>query len=82
MPAKGIIRLGLDIDGVVLQFRYAIDEDEWLTCGPTLDASMLSDESGRGVNGSFTGTFIGMAAYDLAGGEFVADFSRFKYQNQ
>ncbi|WP_319518514.1 glycoside hydrolase family 43 protein [uncultured Martelella sp.] len=81
LPAEGAIRLGLDIDGPVLQFRYAVDGGNWVKVGPTLDASILSDEGGRGVNGSFTGNFIGMAAYDLAGGDFTADFDGFSYQN-
>ncbi|WP_176086834.1 glycoside hydrolase family 43 protein [Martelella sp. HB161492] len=81
LPGEGKVRLGLAIDGVVLQFRYAIDDGDWQPVGPTLDASVLSDEGGRGVNGSFTGNFIGMAAYDLAGGTFSADFDSFRYEN-
>nr|WP_321459805.1 glycoside hydrolase family 43 protein [uncultured Cohaesibacter sp.] len=78
---EGAVRLGMDIDGVALQFRYAIGDGDWNTIGPALDASILSDEGGRGAHGSFTGNFVGMAAYDLAGGDFTADFDHFVYRN-
>ncbi len=81
IPAEGPVRLGLDIDGVVLQFRWAAGDGPWQPLGPTLDASVLSDEAGRGFRGSFTGTFIGMAAHDLSGTGLVADFDDFVYEN-
>ena len=50
---------GLRIDG----FR----EEEWHEIPVTLDATILSDESGRGSGANFTGTFIGIcsAAYSF-----------------
>ena len=50
--------------------------------GPVLDASILSDEGGGGEHGSFTGAFVGMAAFDAAGGEISADFRRFDYEGR
>ena len=35
--------------------------------GPELDASVISDEGGRGEHGSFTGAFVGMLAFDTSG---------------
>jgi xylan 1,4-beta-xylosidase len=47
--------------------------------GPELDASVISDEGGRGEHASFTGAFVGMVAYDLTGQGWSADFMRFAY---
>jgi xylan 1,4-beta-xylosidase len=47
--------------------------------GPTLDASLISDEGGRGEHASFTGAFVGMVAHDLTGQGWTADFLRFDY---
>ena len=48
-----------------------------LPVGPVLDASVISDEGGRGEHGSFTGAFVGMVAFDTSGAAMPADFSRF-----
>ena len=45
-----------------------------------LDASVISDEGGRGEHGSFTGAFVGMAAFDTSGAGIAADFDHFLYQ--
>ena len=47
---------------------------------PTLDASVISDEGGRGEHGSFTGAFVGMAAFDTSGRAAPADFAWFAYR--
>jgi hypothetical protein len=47
--------------------------------GPVLDASVISDEGGRGEHASFTGAFTGMAAFDTSGSAIAADFERFAY---
>ena len=44
-----------------------------------LDASVISDEGGRGEHGSFTGAFVGMAAFDTSGRARPADFAHFTY---
>lgn len=75
----GPIRLGLDIDNGALTFRYAL-AGTWQSIGPTLDASLLSDEAGRGEHANFTGCFLGMAAQDMTGHGHPADFADFTYR--
>lgn len=77
--ADGPIELGLDIDQGTMTFRYRQDGD-WTTIGPELDASVLSDEGGRGEHANFTGCFLGMAAQDLVGHGHPADFKDFVYR--
>ncbi len=81
LPATGPILLGVDVDGASLQFRYALPQGDWIPVGPVLDASILSDEAGIGEGGNFTGAFVGMAAYDLSGRAWPADFAYFTYEN-
>ncbi len=52
---------------------------DWQPFGPELDASVLSDEGGRGEHASFTGNFVGMLAFDTSGAGRTADFTRFLY---
>ena len=77
--ADGPVILAADIDGAELRFSYRND-GEWLQVGPTLDASIVSDEAGRGEHGSFTGAFVGMAAFDTSGAGKPADFGHFDYR--
>ena len=51
----------------------------WRAVGPPLDASLVSDEAGGGEHRSFTGAFVGMFAFDSAGGAICADFHYFDY---
>jgi xylan 1,4-beta-xylosidase len=44
-----------------------------------LDASVVSDEAGRGAHASFTGAFVGMLAFDTSGAACPADFADFTY---
>lgn len=44
--------------------------------GSVLDASMISDEGGRGEHASFTGAFAGLVAYDLTGQSRTAGVTR------
>ncbi|MFC8101546.1 family 43 glycosylhydrolase [Streptomyces sp. NPDC057363] len=73
------LRLGLDLRGPDLRFRYAADGG-WNPVGPLLDATVLSDEhaevfeSGQIRSLGFTGAFVGMWAWDLTGGGLPADF--------
>jgi xylan 1,4-beta-xylosidase len=78
LPDTGNVRLAVEIDGARLQFFYATD-GSWQPVGPVLDASVISDEGGRGEHGSFTGAFIGMAAFDTSGAAAPADFDYFAY---
>ena len=76
----GHLRLGMDISGSVLQFRFAPLGSGWQTIGPELDATVLSDEGGRGEHQNFTGNFVGMAAQDISGHGHPADFRAFTYR--
>ena len=80
LPDEGPVWLGIDVDGARLRFRYALKEGAWQSIGPELDASVLSDEGGRGEHANFTGAFVGMAAQDLTGRALRADFSYFHYE--
>ena len=70
--------LAAEVDGAALQF-FADSGAGWRKIGPALDASVVSDEGGRGEHASFTGAFVGMVAFDVSGGALPADFSRFDY---
>ncbi|MBX3607459.1 MAG: glycoside hydrolase family 43 protein [Piscinibacter sp.] len=80
LPPTGPVRLGMTVDLERLQFRYAVASGDWQDIGPVLDASLISDEAGRGVHGSFTGAFVGMVACDMSGAAAPADFSGFDYR--
>ena len=75
----GTVDLAVDVDGARQQFYFRQGSD-WVAAGPELDASVISDEAGRGEHGSFTGAFeFGMVAFDTSGRVPAADFSRFRY---
>ena len=71
--------LAVEVRGATLAFSYERD-GRWHQAGPALDASVISDEGGRGEHGSFTGAFVGMAAFDTSGSGLYADFDRFSYE--
>lgn len=73
------IELGILVDHALMHFRYRCD-DKWHTITPPLDASVISDEAGRGEHASFTGAFVGMAAFDTSGAAITADYRYFDYQ--
>ncbi len=78
LPGEGAVGLAMDVDGASLRFFFRTGE-AWEAVGPELDASVVSDEAGRGEHGSFTGAFVGMAAFDTSGGACPADFDSFAY---
>ncbi|QJR11213.1 Beta-xylosidase [Usitatibacter rugosus] len=78
VPPIGPIGLAAEVDGPTLHFFFNAG-DGWRRIGPDLDASVISDEGGRGAHGSFTGAFIGMLAFDQSGVACPADFSHFTY---
>ncbi len=78
LPGNGPVRLAADVDGPSLQFAHDSGQG-WRNIGPVMDASVISDEGGRGAHGSFTGAFIGMLAFDTSGRACPADFSDFLY---
>lgn len=79
LPADGPVLLRAEVRGPHLTFSVRID-GVWAQAGPVLDASVVSDEGGRGEHGSFTGAFIGMAAFDTSGAGMPADFDHFTYE--
>ena len=78
LPQRGTIGLACRVDHARLRFFYRVARD-WIDVGLVLDASLISDEAGRGVHGSFTGAFVGMLAFDLSGSARPADFFHFDY---
>jgi len=81
LPAEGDIGLRADVDGASLRFSYSTGSD-WIPVGEVLDQSLISDEGGRGEHGSFTGAFVGMAAFDTSGRGKAADFGWFSYEGR
>ncbi len=79
LPGEGPVALAAEVDDSALQFHFRTGGD-WQKIGPVLDASLISDEAGRGEHGSFTGAFVGMAAFDTSGAGRPADFAYFEYR--
>ena len=67
------------MDGPTQRFLAATGDAPLAPIGPELDASLISDEGGRGEHASFTGAFVGMFAMELTGQGWTADFLRFDY---
>ncbi len=76
----GPVRMAVEVNHAMLQFYFAQGDDDWTAIGPVLDASVISDEGGRGEHASFTGAFVGMVAYDTSGGAGEAHFTDFSYK--
>jgi xylan 1,4-beta-xylosidase len=66
----------LEVDGVAGRFLWRQGRD-WTPIGDLLDASMISDEGGRGEHGSFTGAFLGLPCMDITGQGREARLARF-----
>jgi xylan 1,4-beta-xylosidase len=75
----GPVRMRVDVDHATQQFYWAAGDGDWQPIGCKLDASVISDEGGRGEHGSFTGAFVGMIAYDITGHGQEARFKSFGY---
>jgi xylan 1,4-beta-xylosidase len=78
LPGDAPVRLAAAVDHARLVFSYDAGAG-WNTLEPELDASIVSDEAGRGEHGSFTGAFVGMMAFDTCGAGLPADFDYFEY---
>jgi len=67
-------------------FEYAQGDAPWQPVGPSLPASMLSDEHATVFDGGyarsfgFTGNYLGLACQDLTGRRMHADFDYFSYR--
>ena len=72
------VYLKLTMRRELLQFYFSRDGKDYQPIGPVLDASVLSDEYGRGWH--FTGAFVGLACNDLTGRRKAADFDFFEYK--
>lgn len=68
------------VDHAALQFFWRTEDADWRPIGPVMDASLVSDEGGRGGHGSFTGAFIGLFAMDMTGQGKEARFSFLSYR--
>ncbi|MFC7292831.1 glycoside hydrolase family 43 protein [Hirschia litorea] len=79
IPEGVPIHMKVDVKFDVLTFYWSLDGGDWTRIGPTLDASALSDEAGKGEGANFTGAFVGMACHDVTGIGLHADFSAFSY---
>jgi xylan 1,4-beta-xylosidase len=75
----GPVDLAVEVMEATQQFFWRAGGD-WMPAGPALDASVISDEGGRGEHGSFTGAFVGLAAFDTSGRGAPADFAWFAYR--
>jgi xylan 1,4-beta-xylosidase len=77
---RGPMALRLEVDHEVARFAYRPDgASEWCWLPETFDASILSDEATLPGLPNFTGTFVGMACYDVTGARTPADFAYFHY---
>jgi xylan 1,4-beta-xylosidase len=72
------VYLRLVMRGGELRFFYGRTREHYEPIGEALDATVLSDEYGRGHH--FTGAMVGMACQDLSGGRLEADFDWFDYR--
>jgi xylan 1,4-beta-xylosidase len=75
----GPIRLEVRVQGTTQQFLWAAQGAPPTPLGPPLDASIITDEGGRGEHSSFTGAFVGMVAFDLTGQGRGGEFAWFEY---
>ncbi len=69
--------LQVRIDYDKLQFYYSKEGKDWRALGPVLDAGKLSDE--HCLEGTFTGSMVGLCCQDLTGRGQAADFDFFEY---
>lgn len=75
------LRAGVRNADLTFSWAYA-GSDQWNQIDATLDASLLSDEAGKGEGANFTGAFVGMCCQDLTGRRQPADFARFVYRER
>ena len=80
VPEGVPIHLKVEVKYDLLRFYWSLEGANWQPVGPPLDASLLSDEAGKGEGANFTGAFVGMACHDVTGFRQHADFSRFTYR--
>jgi len=77
--STGPIEMRVEVDRAEQRFFWRQDGGDWRPIGPALDASLISDEAGRGEHASFTGAFVGLVCFDITGGGRSAAFDHFFY---
>lgn len=77
---EGPVWLRVKVTNTRLRFSWSKDRELWFDVGGTLDASILSDEVGKGEGANFTGAFVGMSCHDSSGSGRSADFTSFRYE--
>ena len=80
LPDEGAVYLRANVDFERLVFSYSLDGESYQQIDVILDASVISDEAGKGEGANFTGAFIGMCCQDLTGMKKAADFEFFHYR--
>lgn len=80
LPENQELYLRVTVERQRLMFSWSLDGAAWNELPHELDASLLSDEAGKGEGAQFTGSFVGMCCQDLAGTRRTADFSYFSYR--
>lgn len=75
----GDVEMKLVVDHADCWFHWRLAGGEWQQIGAMQDATLISDEAGKGEHASFTGAFVGMFATDVSGLGKEAHFSRFAY---
>lgn len=80
LPEGRDVYLRARINHQRLVFSWSTDREHWNDLPKELDASLLSDEAGKGEGAQFTGAFVGMCCQDLAGTRKPADFDYFAYR--
>lgn len=80
VPEGCAIRLRAQVRGPALVFAWSVEGEGWRDLPFELDASLLSDEAGKGEGAQFTGAFVGMCCHDLSGTGRPADFAWFSYR--
>jgi xylan 1,4-beta-xylosidase len=79
----GPVSLRVDVDLEVARFAYRPHgSSDWCWLPQSFDASILSDEATLPGLPNFTGAFVGMACFDLAGTRMPADFAYFHYRER
>lgn len=81
LPAAGQVYLRAAVTLSKMIFAWSLDGENWTDINVVLDASLLSDEAGKGEGANFTGAFVGMCCQDLTGDQTPADFDFFHYQS-
>jgi len=82
LPSDGALELKATLDGSRLQFAVSCGSlGDDVPVGPSLDASILSDDypGEGGLGNAFTGAFAALCAQDSSSGEIPADFDWFRY---